>query len=66
MTFDEFDLDPRCLRVLEGQGIAEPTPIQELAIPPVLTGREDLLRKLAARAGPTLQSQPLLFLWCVD
>ena len=53
MTFDEFDLDPRCLRVLEGQGINEPTPIQELAIPPVLTGR-DLIATAQTGTGKTL------------
>jgi ATP-dependent RNA helicase RhlE len=53
MTFDEFDLDPRCLRVLEGQGITEPTPIQELAIPPVLTGR-DLIATAQTGTGKTL------------
>ncbi len=53
MTFDEFDLDPRCLRVLEGQGLTEPTPIQELAIPPVLTGR-DLIATAQTGTGKTL------------
>ncbi len=53
MTFDEFDLDPRCLRVLEGQGITEATPIQELAIPPVLTGR-DLIATAQTGTGKTL------------
>jgi ATP-dependent RNA helicase RhlE len=53
MTFDEFDLDPRCLRVLEGQGINEPTPIQELAIPPVLAGR-DLIATAQTGTGKTL------------
>jgi len=53
MTFDEFDLDMRCLRVLEGQGITEATPIQELAIPPVLTGR-DLIATAQTGTGKTL------------
>jgi len=53
MTFTEFDLDPRCLRVLHEQGIEEPTPIQEAAIPIVLQGK-DLIATAQTGTGKTL------------
>jgi ATP-dependent RNA helicase RhlE len=53
MTFDEFDLDPRCLRVLETQSIQTPTPIQAQAIPPALEGR-DLIATAQTGTGKTL------------
>ncbi|NIA16293.1 MAG: DEAD/DEAH box helicase [Nitrospiraceae bacterium] len=40
MSFEDFDLDPRCLSVLKAQKIVEPTAIQDEAIPPVLEGRD--------------------------
>lgn len=40
MTFREFDLDPRCLDVLDKQEITKPTPIQEQAIPPAVAGKD--------------------------
>ncbi len=40
MPFDEFALDPRCLRVLHKQNISIPTPVQEQAIPVALEGRD--------------------------
>ncbi|MDK1022242.1 MAG: DEAD/DEAH box helicase [Candidatus Hydrogenedentes bacterium] len=40
MSFDHFDLDPRCLDLLEAQNIVTPTPVQEQAIPLVMEGRD--------------------------
>ncbi len=40
MSFDHFDLDPRCLDLLEDQNIVTPTPVQEQAIPLVMQGRD--------------------------
>jgi ATP-dependent RNA helicase RhlE len=53
MTFNDFDIDPRCLRVLERDGIAIPTPVQEQAIPPALEGR-DLIATAQTGTGKTL------------
>ena len=38
MSFDQFGIDQRCLRVLKTQGITEPTPIQAQAVPVALEG----------------------------
>ena len=40
MSFDDFDLDSRCLDLLDDRGIVTPTPVQEEAIPLVLDGRD--------------------------
>jgi len=53
MEFNEFDLDPRCLRVLEKQGIKEPTPIQEQTIRLVLEGK-DVVGLAQTGTGKTL------------
>ena len=54
MTFDDFeDLDPRCLRVLKQMGIESPTPVQEQALPIVLTGK-DLVATAQTGTGKTL------------
>ena len=53
MTFDDFGLDPRCLRVLHQQEIVTPTPVQEQAIPIALTGR-DLIGVAQTGTGKTL------------
>ncbi|MFM1921330.1 MAG: ATP-dependent helicase RhlE [Candidatus Hydrogenedentota bacterium] len=52
-TFSDYDIDPRCLRVLERQGITTPTPIQAQAIPVALTGR-DLIATAQTGTGKTL------------
>lgn len=61
MNFNELGLDPSILKALHEAGYTEPTPIQQKAIPPALSGR-DLLGcaqtgtgKTAAFALPILQ-----------
>ena len=61
MQFKELNIIPPILKALEKQNYAMPTPIQEQAIPPILSGR-DLVGcaqtgtgKTAAFAVPTLQ-----------
>ena len=61
MQFKELNIIPPILKALEKQNYTAPTPIQEQAIPPILSGR-DLLGcaqtgtgKTAAFAVPTLQ-----------
>lgn len=53
MSFDRFNLDPKCLKVLSGQKITEPTPVQAEAIPPALEGR-DLIAVAQTGTGKTL------------
>ena len=53
MNFDRFKIDPRCLAVLERQGIEQPTPVQERAIPVALEGR-DVLAVAQTGTGKTL------------
>jgi len=54
MIFEEFeDLDPRCLRVLSQMGIVNPTPVQEQALPIVMTGK-DLIATAQTGTGKTL------------
>ncbi len=42
MNFEQFSLDPRIVAGVEAMGYTLPTPIQEQAIPVVLTGRDIL------------------------
>ena len=53
MPFEDFALDPRCLKVLHQQGITEPTPVQAQAIPIALTGK-DLIATAQTGTGKTL------------
>lgn len=53
MTFDELELDPRCLNVLHTKGIVEPTPIQAQAIPVIREGK-DVLALAQTGTGKTL------------
>ena len=53
MTFDDFDIDPRCLRALHEAQITEPTPIQAALIPTALAGR-DAIALAQTGTGKTL------------
>ena len=61
MTFNELGLDAPILRALKEQGYVNPSPIQEKAIPPALSGRDVLgcaqtgTGKTCAFAAPILQ-----------
>ena len=61
MKFKDLNIIPSILQALENENYAEPTPIQEQAIPPILAGRDILgcaqtgTGKTAAFAVPTLQ-----------
>ena len=61
MTFRDLGLSAPILRALEEQGYAKPSPIQEKAIPPALSGRDVLgcaqtgTGKTCAFAAPILQ-----------
>ncbi len=52
MPFDTFGLDPKLLRAVEHLGYEEPTPIQTMAIPPLMQGR-DVLAAAATGSGKT-------------
>jgi ATP-dependent RNA helicase RhlE len=60
MNFDELKLAPELLRAVKDQGYTEPTPIQQMAIPEALAGKDVLGRaqtgtgKTAAFMLPTL------------
>ena len=53
MSFDQFNIDPKCLAVLDRQGIKQPTPVQERAIPVALEGG-DVLAIAQTGTGKTL------------
>ncbi|MBN2311241.1 MAG: DEAD/DEAH box helicase, partial [Candidatus Hydrogenedentes bacterium] len=53
LSFHDYGIDPRCLRVLKGQRITEPTPVQAEAIPPALEGR-DVIAIAQTGTGKTL------------
>lgn len=53
MSFDQLGIHPRCLSVLQRQGITEPTPVQAEAIPVALEGR-DLVAIAQTGTGKTL------------
>ena len=61
MSFTSLGLSTEILQTLDQEGYVEPTPIQELAIPPLLEGRDVLgvaqtgTGKTAAFALPVLQ-----------
>ena len=50
--FATLDLDERLLRTIAALGYEEPTPVQEVAIPPLLAGR-DLLAEAPTGTGKT-------------
>jgi ATP-dependent RNA helicase RhlE len=53
VSFEELKIDPRCLKILKGQRITEPTPVQAQAIPPALEGK-DLVAIAQTGTGKTL------------
>ncbi len=53
LTFADFDIEPRCMRILEKQGIITPTPVQAQAIPAALAG-QDLVATAQTGTGKTL------------
>lgn len=53
MRFEDLNVDPRCLRTLHKSNITEPTPVQEQAIPVVLSGG-DLIATAQTGTGKTL------------
>jgi len=52
MNFTELGLDPKILKAIEELGYIEPTPIQEMAIPPILEGK-DLVGSAQTGTGKT-------------
>lgn len=52
MSFASFDLHPNLLKALEEKGFDRPTPIQQLAIPPLLQGR-DVMASAVTGSGKT-------------
>lgn len=53
MTFAELGLDERILKSVEALGFTEPTPIQEKAIPVLLSGTKDLIGLAQTGTGKT-------------
>lgn len=53
MLFEEFSVDPRCLKILKQQDIHQPTPVQEQTIPIALEGR-DVVASAQTGTGKTL------------
>ena len=53
MSFQQFEVHPKCLSQLEQQGITEPTPVQNEAIPLALQGR-DVIAVAQTGTGKTL------------
>ena len=52
MIFDELDLNPELLESIDYMGFSETTPIQEKAIPVILSGR-DLIACAQTGTGKT-------------
>jgi ATP-dependent RNA helicase RhlE len=52
MSFSSFALHPQLLKALEEKGFDRPTPIQKLAIPPLLQGR-DVMATAVTGSGKT-------------
>ncbi|MBA4394578.1 MAG: RNA helicase [Desulfobacca sp.] len=52
MSFSSFELHPQLLQALKEKGFDRPTPIQKLAIPPLLQGR-DVMASAVTGSGKT-------------
>jgi len=53
MSFKQFEIHPKCLSVIESQGLTKPTPIQNEAIPVALDG-SDVIAVAQTGTGKTL------------
>ncbi|OQC07040.1 MAG: ATP-dependent RNA helicase RhlE [Candidatus Hydrogenedentes bacterium ADurb.Bin101] len=53
LNFSDFELDPRCLTVLQEMKITDPSPVQAQAIPAALEGR-DIVATAQTGTGKTL------------
>ena len=53
MTFEELGLDEKLLKGIHDLGFTEPTPIQEKAIPVLLSGTKDLIGLAQTGTGKT-------------
>ncbi|HEY4060756.1 MAG TPA: DEAD/DEAH box helicase [Puia sp.] len=63
MTFEELGLDPRLVQATDALGYKNPTPIQEQAIPVLLSGTKDLVGLAQTGTGKTAAfGLPLLHL----
>lgn len=51
-AFEQFGLDPRLVKTIDGLGFDTPTPIQAMAIPPLLDGR-DVIGQAQTGTGKT-------------
>ena len=58
MSFKSLGLSTEILQTLDNEGYVEPTPIQELAIPPLLKGR-DVLGVAQTGTGKTLMAKTI-------
>lgn len=62
-TFEELGLDPRLVQATESLGYTQPTPIQEQAIPVLISGTKDLVGLAQTGTGKTAAfGLPLLHL----
>ena len=52
MTFNQLGLSAELLRAVDGRGYKHPTPVQSLAIPPILLGG-DLMARAQTGTGKT-------------
>ena len=53
MKFEEFNLSPQLMDAIDEIGIKEPTQIQELSIPHIISGK-DVIGESATGSGKTL------------
>jgi ATP-dependent RNA helicase DeaD len=52
-TFESLGLSDTALKVLEQRGFEEPTPIQEMTIPAIMTGTKDIVGQAQTGTGKT-------------